>query len=66
MIERKLRFAAALILAGLLVQLITLLGNHPLAFLAFIFLGSPLIFAGVVIYLYSLVSGEGTNPNHDS
>jgi uncharacterized membrane protein len=54
--ERKLRLAAVFLLAGLAVQLATLLVTHPLAFLAFTFIGSPLVLAGVVLYLWSVVT----------
>ena len=53
--ERRLRLAAVFLLAGLAVQLATLLVTHPLAFLAFTFIGSPLVLAGVVLYLWSVV-----------
>ena len=53
--ERRLRLAALCVLAGLGVQFATLLINHPLAFMAFVLIGSPLVFAGAVIYLWSVV-----------
>ena len=53
--EKKLRRAAAFLFAGLGVQLTTLLINHPLAFMAFILIGSPLVFIGAVFYLWSVV-----------
>ena len=55
-IERRLRLAGVLICLGLLVQLITLIRIHPLAFMAFILVTCPLVLAGVVLYLYSIVS----------
>jgi hypothetical protein len=54
-IERRIRWASFLIGAGLLVQLGSLLVLHPLAFVAFLVLGCPLIAAGIVLYLLSLV-----------
>jgi hypothetical protein len=54
-VERNLRLASLLVIAGLFLQLITLFSNHPLAFMAFIFVGSPLVLAGVLVYLWSLV-----------
>jgi hypothetical protein len=53
--EVSLRRAAAFLFAGLAVQLSTLLMNHPLAFMAFIFVGSPLVLIGAVIYLWSVM-----------
>jgi hypothetical protein len=55
-VERRLRLASALLLAGLGLQALTLLTNHPLAFLGFIFVASPLVLAGIVVYLWSLIA----------
>ena len=54
-VERRIRWASFLIGAGLLVQLGSLLVVHPLAFVAFLMLGCPLMAAGIVLYLLSLV-----------
>jgi len=42
----------------LLVQLLALLRVHPLAFVAFLALGCPLVGAGIVLYLLSLLPGK--------
>jgi len=55
-IERRLRRAGFLIAAGLIVQLATLVWVHPLAFIAFAVVSCPLIAAGIVLFLYSIVS----------
>ena len=55
-VERRIRWASLLVGAGLLVQLGSLLVNHPLAFVAFLMVGCPLVLAGIVLYLFSLVS----------
>lgn len=55
-VERRIRWASFLIGAGLLIQLGSLLVVHPLAFVAFLMLGCPLMAAGIVLYLLSLVS----------
>jgi len=55
-IERRLRLAAILICLGLLALLLTLIRIHPLAFMAFILVGCPLVAAGIGIFLYSIVS----------
>ena len=57
-IEKRLKWSATLICAGLLVMLLSLLPLHPLAFMAFILFGSPLVGAGIVVYLTSLVGGK--------
>ena len=53
--ERRLRRSAACLLIGLGIQFVSLLINHPLAFLAFILIGSPLVLAGAGLYLWSIV-----------
>ena len=55
-IERRIRWSGILISAGLIIQMLTLLWTHPLAFMAFLLIGCPLVGAGVLLYLYSLVS----------
>jgi hypothetical protein len=45
-----------LVCLGLLIQLLTLIRVHPLAFVAFILIGCPLVAAGLLLYLYSVVS----------
>jgi len=49
-IESRIRWAAMMIGAGLLLQLVTLLRVHPLAFVAFLAVGCPLVAAGVILY----------------
>jgi hypothetical protein len=55
-IEQRIRWAGLLVITGLLVQLLTMSWSHPLAFMAFLMVGCPLILAGVLIYLVSLVT----------
>ena len=54
-IERRIRWSGILIVAGLIVQMLTLLFTHPLAFMCFLLVGCPLVGAGILLYLYSLV-----------
>jgi hypothetical protein len=54
--DRWLRISGILILLGLLVEALSLIRIHPLAFLGFMFVGGGLLVAGIAIYLYSLVS----------
>jgi hypothetical protein len=54
-IERRIKWASWLIGAGLLVQLGSLLVVHPLAFVGFLMVGCPLVLAGIVLYLLSLI-----------
>ena len=57
-IEKRLRLSGLLLIAGLLVELITLNWSHPTAFLFFLLLGGLLMATGIVTYLFSLVSSE--------
>jgi len=54
-IERRIKWASWLIGAGLLIQLGSLLLVHPLAFVGFLMVGCPLMLAGIVLYLLSLI-----------
>jgi hypothetical protein len=52
----KLRIAGILLLCGLVVAIATLLWKSPLSILVFSGIGGLLVFAGMVVYLYSIVS----------
>jgi len=58
LIETRIKWASLLIGAGLLIQMGTLFRIHPLAFIAFVVVGCPLIGSGVLLYLWSLVSAK--------
>ena len=60
--DRRLRVSGGLVTLGLLTQLISLHWSHPTAFLVFAFVGVPLVLAGVVVFLYSLVSVRAPQP----
>jgi hypothetical protein len=53
-IEKRIKIAARLMGAGFLIQLVSLLGVHPLAFVLFLAVGCPLVGAGVLLYMLSL------------
>lgn len=57
-IERRIRVAGVLIIAGLLVELVTLHWSHPTAFLFFLLLGGTLMGLGIILFLLTLVSAE--------
>jgi hypothetical protein len=63
-IERRVRVAAVLICRGLVVLLLTLIRVHPLAFMAFILIGCPLVLAGILLFLYSIISEAPTAEQH--
>jgi len=54
--ERRLQIAGVFLILGLLVEALCLVWKGPLAFLVFLGLGGILLFAGIVVYLFSLVS----------
>jgi predicted membrane channel-forming protein YqfA (hemolysin III family) len=56
--DRRLRVAGILIVLGLVVEALSLIRIHPLAFLAFMFIGGALLIAGIGIYLYSIASAS--------
>ena len=55
-IERRLEWAGGLVAVGLLVEIATAAWNHPLAFVAFVAVACPLTLAGMLLFLWSLVS----------
>jgi hypothetical protein len=64
--EKRLRIAAALVSAGLLVELMTLFWSHPTAFLVFLLLGGSLIVLGVLVYLLSLLKWTAASASEPS
>jgi hypothetical protein len=57
-VQKRIRIAGIFIVAGLLVELITLRWSHPTAFLFFLLFGGALMMIGILIYLFSLLSNE--------
>jgi hypothetical protein len=57
-LEHRIVTGGVLIGTGILAQVLTLLWDHPLAFLVFLFAASPLVLAGSVLCLRSLTDGE--------
>jgi hypothetical protein len=55
-IEKRLRISGFLLIIGLVLQALTLLWNHPLSFLAFMFVASPLVLLAILIYLHAIVT----------
>ena len=53
-IEQRLRTSGLLIAMGLLVEALSLIHTHPLAFLGFMFIGGALFLAGITVYLLSV------------
>jgi len=61
-IERRIRLAGTLLIAGLVVELVTLRWSHPTAFLFFLLICGLLMALGIGVYLLSLVSSENKPP----
>jgi len=61
-LTQRLRIAGILIVMGLIVELLTIAWNNPIAFLVFLGVGGLLIFVGMVVYLWSLVSQDQQPP----
>ena len=57
-IETRIKRAGVLVAAGLLVQVLALLRIHPLSFVAFLVIGCPLVGAGSLLYLTSLLLAD--------
>jgi hypothetical protein len=54
-IEKRLRIAGSLLMIGLLIEAVCLLWARPIAFVVFVVVGGLFLFAGLVVYLLSLV-----------
>ena len=52
---RKLRIAGICILLSLIIEMISLVWNHPLSFMAFLMLGGLLLAAGIITYILDMV-----------
>jgi hypothetical protein len=55
-LEKRLQLAGLLLILGLLVEGGCLLWARPISFVIFVALGGLLLFSGVVLFLFSLVS----------
>jgi hypothetical protein len=61
-LEKRLRLAGMLLIAGLLVEGICLLWARPLAFILLVGIGGFLCAAGIIVFLFSLVSASEVTP----
>jgi hypothetical protein len=55
----RLRIAGICLMIGLLIEALCLLSPRPIAFVLFVAIGGLLIFAGVVIFLISVLAPHG-------
>lgn len=56
--ERRIRTASIIVTIGLIIALISLVVNHPVAFLGFLIFGVLTIAIGIVYYLITLLRRE--------
>jgi hypothetical protein len=57
--EKRLRRSALLIIFGLIGEVVSLTWKHPTSFIVFVLVGGTLMGAGILYYLYSLVTKGG-------
>jgi hypothetical protein len=55
--NQRLRISGILVIIGLLVEALCLVWSRPIAFVVLVGLGGALVGLGVLLFLYSLVSG---------
>jgi len=58
LMERRLQLSGILLILGLLVEALCLFWTRPLAFVLFLGVGGLLLACGIVLFLFSLVSGN--------
>jgi len=54
--EKRRQVAGVFIVLGLVIEALCLLWSTPIAFVTFVAIGGLLMFVGIALYLYSLVS----------
>jgi hypothetical protein len=64
-IRRLLQVSSALVVLGLLIEIVSLLWFHPLSFVLFAFVAAGLIGGGILVYLVSLVFVVGPAVNEE-
>ena len=55
-IERRIQVAGVFVMIGILIEFISLLWNHPTAFIIYLLAGGVCMFVGILYYLISLVN----------
>jgi hypothetical protein len=63
-IRRLLQVSSALVIAGLLLEIVSLVWFHPLSFVLFAFVAASLIGLGILVYLVSLIFVVTPITNH--
>ena len=55
-LQRRLQFAGSFLILALLIEALTVLWSRPVGFVVFVGLSGVLFAAGIILYLYSMVS----------
>jgi len=55
-LEKRRQVAGVFIVLGLVIEALSLIWSTPIAFVIFVAIGGLLMFVGIVLFLYSLVS----------
>jgi hypothetical protein len=55
-VEKRIRAAGIILIIGLVIEALCLLWGRPISFVIFVAVGGLFLFAGVVVFLFSLVS----------
>ena len=55
-LEKRRQLAGVFIVLGLVIEALCLIWSTPIAFVIFVAISGLLMFVGIVLYLYSLVS----------
>lgn len=55
-LQQRLKIAAYLLIAGLMVEVLTLYWSGPISFMLFIGLGGTLVGLGIILYLIAIVA----------
>jgi hypothetical protein len=60
-VEKRIRVAGTILIIGLVIEALCLLSAQPISFVLFVALGGLFLFAGVAVFLTSLVSTPHTH-----
>ena len=60
-LEKRRQVAGVLIVLGLVIEALCLIWPTPITFVIFVAIGGLFMFLGIMLYLYSLVSGAGVS-----
>lgn len=62
-ISARLRAAGVLLIIGLIIEVLSFLWIHPLAFMSFLMIGCAFLGLGIVLFLWTLVTVGKAEPS---